>query len=174
MATPLLRTKLHIPPYRPELVPRPSLIERLDAGIQRKLTLVSAPAGFGKTTLLSEWAHRRSESTPSLPIAWLSLDEDDNDPARFLAYLIAALETIGIQLDKAARRIPFASITTDALGAFRDSKPPPAGFASRNETEGIESVRLPSFSTELRAGCFRQMTWLCWLPGPKDGSLDFK
>jgi len=55
MATPLLSTKLYIPRARPELVPRPRLIERLNAGLHRKLTLVSAPAGFGKTTLLSEW-----------------------------------------------------------------------------------------------------------------------
>jgi LuxR family maltose regulon positive regulatory protein len=54
MATPLLQTKLYIPPVRPELVPRPRLIEQLDAGLHHKLTLISAPAGFGKTTLLSE------------------------------------------------------------------------------------------------------------------------
>ena len=56
MATPLLKTKLYIPPFRPELVSRPRLIEQLNAGMTRKLTLISAPAGFGKTTLLSEWA----------------------------------------------------------------------------------------------------------------------
>jgi LuxR family maltose regulon positive regulatory protein len=55
MTTPLLQTKLYIPPVRPELVSRPRLIERLNAGLHRKLTLISAPAGFGKTTLLSEW-----------------------------------------------------------------------------------------------------------------------
>ncbi len=59
MTTPLLITKLYIPPVRPELVSRPRLIERLDAGLHRKLTLISAPAGFGKTTLLSEWASQR-------------------------------------------------------------------------------------------------------------------
>ncbi|MBE9472386.1 MAG: hypothetical protein IMY75_09800, partial [Chloroflexi bacterium] len=58
MATPLLTTKLYIPPPRPNLVPRPRLIERLNAGLHRKLTLVSAPAGFGKTTLLSEWVNQ--------------------------------------------------------------------------------------------------------------------
>jgi len=57
MTTLLLTTKLYIPPPRPNLVPRPRLIERLNAGLHRKLTLVSAPAGFGKTTLLSEWTH---------------------------------------------------------------------------------------------------------------------
>lgn len=55
MTTPLLTTKLYIPPHRPNLVPRPRLIERLNAGLHCKLTLISAPAGFGKTTLLSEW-----------------------------------------------------------------------------------------------------------------------
>ena len=84
MATPFLKTKLYIPPVRPELVPRPRLIERLNAGLHRKLTLVSAPAGSGKTTLLSEWASGR-------PVAWLSLDEGDNDLIRFLTYLVAAL-----------------------------------------------------------------------------------
>jgi LuxR family maltose regulon positive regulatory protein len=57
MPTPLLTTKLHIPPVRPELVTRPRLLERLNAGLHHKLTLISAPAGFGKTTLLSEWIH---------------------------------------------------------------------------------------------------------------------
>jgi LuxR family maltose regulon positive regulatory protein len=95
MATPLLRTKLYIPPTRPELVPRPRLIERLNAGLHRKLTLISAPAGFGKTTLLSEWINQSPiPNTKSPKFAWLSLDEDDNDLARFLAYFVAALQTI--------------------------------------------------------------------------------
>jgi LuxR family maltose regulon positive regulatory protein len=95
MATPLLTTKLYIPPTRPELVPRPRLIERLNAGLHRKLTLVSAPAGSGKTTLLSEWINQSPiPNTQSPKFAWLSLDEGDNDPARFLAYLVAALQTI--------------------------------------------------------------------------------
>ena len=89
MGTPLLKTKLYIPPTRAELVSRPRLLERLNAGLDRKLTLISAPAGFGKTTLLSEWV-----AVCGRPVAWLSLDEEDNDPTRFLAYLVAALQTI--------------------------------------------------------------------------------
>jgi LuxR family maltose regulon positive regulatory protein len=85
MDTPLLKTKLYIPPVRPELVPRPRLIERLNAGLQRKLTLISAPAGFGKTALAAQWI----SDLQSPVVAWLSLDEDDNDPARFFTYLIA-------------------------------------------------------------------------------------
>jgi LuxR family maltose regulon positive regulatory protein len=97
----LLSTKLYIPPLRPELVSRPDLIERLNAGLlgqdnrfARKLTLVSAPAGFGKTTLLSEWAYQGGGMTPPLPVAWLSLDDGDNDPVRFLTYFIGALQTV--------------------------------------------------------------------------------
>ncbi len=79
LITPLLTTKLYIPPPRPNLVSRPRLIERLNAGLHRKLTLISAPAGFGKTTLLSEWASQRvSESADGRPVAWVSLDEGDN------------------------------------------------------------------------------------------------
>jgi LuxR family maltose regulon positive regulatory protein len=95
MTTSILATKLYIPPIRPELVSRPRLIERLNAGLHRKLTLISAPAGFGKTTLLSAWINQcLISNTQSLRFAWLSLDEGDNDPARFLAYLVAALRTI--------------------------------------------------------------------------------
>ena len=89
MVIPLLTTKLCIPPVRPDRIPRPCLIERLNEGLHRKLTVISAPAGFGKTTLLSDWT-RQSAS----PVAWVSLDARDNDPARFWAYFIAALQTI--------------------------------------------------------------------------------
>src|SRR5579859_4352473 len=88
MTTPMLATKLHIPPPRPNVVPRLRLIERLNEGLHRKLTLISAPAGFGKTTLVSEWL-----AGCERPAAWLSLDEGENDPTRFLAYLVAALQT---------------------------------------------------------------------------------
>ena len=91
MTTPILATKLYIPPPRPELVPRAQLIGRLNKGLVRdcKLTLISAPAGFGKTTLVSEWLTSCDQK-----VAWLSLDEGDNDPTRFLTYFIAALQTI--------------------------------------------------------------------------------
>ena len=89
MSTPILATKLYIPPPRPKVVLRSNLIERLNESLHRKLTLISAPAGFGKTTLVSEWV-----AGCQRPVAWLSLDEGDNDPARFLTYLVAALQTV--------------------------------------------------------------------------------
>ena len=88
-ATPILATKLYAPPPRPKVVPRSRLIEQLDGGLHRKLTLISAPAGFGKTTLVSEWI-----ADCERPVAWLSLDDGDNDPTRFLTYLVAALQTV--------------------------------------------------------------------------------
>ena len=89
MVTQLLPTKLYMPPNRPDLVPRQRLIEHLDEGLQGKMTLVSAPAGFGKTSLLSEWVQHLGQ-----PVAWLSLDKNDNDLIRFLTYMIAALQRI--------------------------------------------------------------------------------
>jgi LuxR family maltose regulon positive regulatory protein len=93
MAAPILVTKLFIPPTRAELVRRPGLIEGLNDGLDRKLTLLSAPAGFGKTTLVSHWVENLGDNIDGQPIraAWLSLDEDDNDPVRFLTYFIATL-----------------------------------------------------------------------------------
>ncbi len=89
MSLPILATKLYVPPRRPNVVLRSRLLERLNAGLHRKLTLISAPAGFGKTTLLSEWV-----ADCQRPAAWLSLDAGDNDPVGFLTYLVAALQTI--------------------------------------------------------------------------------
>lgn len=86
---PLLTTKFYVPPFRREMISRPNLVERLNSGLRRKLTLISAPAGFGKTTLLSEWT-----SQCERPVAWLSLDAGDNDLARFLAYLAGALRAV--------------------------------------------------------------------------------
>ena len=83
----LLATKLHIPRPRPGFLSRPRLLELLGDGATRELTLVCAPAGFGKTTLLGDWARRSRR-----PVAWLSLDQGDNDPARFWRYVAAALD----------------------------------------------------------------------------------
>jgi LuxR family maltose regulon positive regulatory protein len=103
----LLATKLYVPPLRPDTVPRQRLTGVLDEGVKGKLTLVSAPAGSGKSTLLSEWS-LRSE----LPVAWVSLDEGDNDAARFLAYLVAALQKVR------------TGVGENALAALRSLQPP--------------------------------------------------
>ena len=102
----ILSTKLYIPPTQPELVSRPHLIKKLNEGLHRKLTFISAPAGFGKTTLVSDWianfqldgekgtqlANRTSRNKNR--VAWLSLDEGDNDLGSFLIYFIAAMQTV--------------------------------------------------------------------------------
>jgi LuxR family maltose regulon positive regulatory protein len=114
----LITTKLYIPPTRTELVSRPRLIEQLNDGLHRKLTLLSAPAGFGKTTLVGEWVEGLRPNDFKVGqienrVAWLSLDENDNDPTRFLAYLIAALQTIEVNFAKGL------------LSAFQSPQPPP-------------------------------------------------
>ncbi len=96
---PLLATKLYIPPPRRHQVPRPRLVSRLNRGLERTLTLISAPAGFGKTTLVSEWL-QTVEPQPRL--TWLSLDEADNEPARFAEYFIAALQRIDPAIGRSA------------------------------------------------------------------------
>jgi LuxR family maltose regulon positive regulatory protein len=96
VTSPLLTTKLYIPPVRRNPVPRPRLIEWLNASLHRKLTPISAPAGFGKTTLISEWVQAMGGATPPIAVAWLSLDESDKDPTRFLAYFVAALQTLAL------------------------------------------------------------------------------
>jgi LuxR family maltose regulon positive regulatory protein len=109
---PLLSTKLYVPHVGPELVPRPRLVQQLDEGMYSKLLLISAPAGFGKTTLLSEWIDHRAGLAPRVQVAWYSLDEGDNDPARFMAYLVAALQTAGVDIAKGI------------LGAWRSPQSP--------------------------------------------------
>ncbi len=124
MSPPILATKLYIPLPRPKVVLRPRLIERLNEGLPsgRKLTLISAPAGFGKTTLVSEWV-----AGCERPVAWLSLDEGDNDPTRFLAYLVAALQTLA------------ANIGEGVLGVLQAPQPPP--------TEAILTALLNEIAT---------------------------
>jgi LuxR family maltose regulon positive regulatory protein len=108
MSAPLLATKLYISPVPPKVVRRPRLLERLNQGLHHKLTLVSAPAGFGKTTLVSDWV-----ASCERPVAWLSLDEGDNDPVRFLSYFIAALRTVA------------PNIGDGVLGVLQTPQPPP-------------------------------------------------
>lgn len=122
MKIPILATKLYITLPRTKAVPRPSLIERLNEGLDRKLTLISASAGFGKTTLVSEWG-----AGCERPVAWLSLDEGDNDPARFLTYLVAAVQTIA------------EGIGEGVFGALNSPQPP--------STESILTILLNEIST---------------------------
>lgn len=101
---PLLATKLYVPPPRPGGVSRPRLLQRLDEALRlgHRMTLLSAPAGYGKTTLLSAWAAQSPVPDPQPRLAWLSLDEGDNDPIRFWSYLIAALHTVAPGVGRAA------------------------------------------------------------------------
>src|ERR1700737_3321991 len=122
MSTPILATKLYIPPPPPKVVLRARLIERLNEGLHRKLTLISAPAGFGKTTLVSAWVAGSDRQ-----VAWLSLDEGDNEPTRFLIYLVAAVRTVAAASGEAV------------LGLPRSPQPPP--------TESILTVLLNEIAT---------------------------
>ncbi|HEX9370331.1 MAG TPA: LuxR C-terminal-related transcriptional regulator, partial [Roseiflexaceae bacterium] len=142
-AAPLLTTKLYAPPAWPNLVPRPRLIERLRAGLLGKLTLIAAPAGFGKTTLVSEWiasnderqtlndkdliqrsafgvqrsdeasVQRSAFSVQRSNVAWVALDAGDNDPLRFWSYVIAALDTLR------------PGVGAGALALLQSIQPPP-------------------------------------------------
>ncbi len=139
MSTPILATKLYVPPPRPKVVLRTRLIERLNEGLHRRLTLISAPAGFGKTTLLSEWVAGCERRT-----AWLSLDEGDSDPMRFLSYLVASLRTIA------------ADIGEGVLGALQSPQPPPTESiltALLNEIDTVPDDRTP-FSVPLTMRAF--------------------
>jgi ATP/maltotriose-dependent transcriptional regulator MalT len=110
----LLETKLYVPRPRRGLVLRPRLSERLDPGTASKMVLVSAPAGFGKTTLLAEWLAARSAALGDEWLAaWLSLDRGDNDPASFWAYVIAALRTVA------------SGVGDSALALLDAPQPPP-------------------------------------------------
>jgi LuxR family maltose regulon positive regulatory protein len=107
MSTPILATKLYIPARRSNVVRRHRLIEQLNQGLDRRLSLIAAPAGFGKTTLVSEWA-----AGCARPVAWLSLDEADNNTTRFLTYFITALQTIAPNMGAAV------------LGLLQSPQPP--------------------------------------------------
>lgn len=122
MNTQLLTTKLYIPTPRPDSVLRSRLTQQLDRGLLGKLILVSAPAGFGKTTLVSEWVNHIDA-----PVAWLSLDENDSAPTQFLLYVVAALQTVILEFGD------------DLLSVLDAPQPPP-----------IDSL-LTSFLNELAA-----------------------
>src|SRR6266702_3160575 len=111
MVTPLLETKFYVPKWRRGLVPRPRLSDRLNRGAESKLTLVSAPAGFGKTTLLAEWLAAAPADERSA--AWLSLDQSDNHAASFWSYLIAALQTVR------------PGVGASAISLLQSPQPPP-------------------------------------------------
>ncbi len=123
-SAPILATKLYIPPRYPKVVVRARLIERLNEGLHHKLTLISAPAGFGKTTLVSEWV-----ASGRQPVAWLSLDEGDSDSTRFLTYLVTALQTI------------VAKLGEGVLGVLHASQPQPV------QTESILTILLNEIAT---------------------------
>ncbi|HSR48812.1 MAG TPA: hypothetical protein VLL77_12595, partial [Anaerolineales bacterium] len=108
MSYPILATKIYVPSPRARLVHRPRLNERLNQSQSQRFTLVSAPAGFGKTTLVSDWAAESDR-----PVAWLSLDSSDGDPRRFLAYLVNALRTVD------------PSFGESVLGRLQSPEPPP-------------------------------------------------
>ena len=116
MPAPILATKLYIPPPRPRVVIRSRLIERLNEGMHDKLTLISAPAGFGKTALVSEWAAGQMSDKK---VAWLSLDAGDNDPVLFLTYLISALQTLAFRKVEGIS----ATIGTEALVSLQSPQP---------------------------------------------------
>ena len=124
----LLQTKLFVPPPRPNLVPRQRLVDRLSQVLAQgcKLTLVSAPAGFGKSTLVSEWVHKREQSA-----AWISLDEGDNDPTRFWSYFIAALQMIQVDIGVAT------------LAALESRQPPPIETALTVLLNEVTAVSTP-------------------------------
>ena len=119
----LLATKLFVPPARANLIVRPRLFDRLQAGLRDKLTLIAAPAGFGKTTLLSAWCATTAGS--ALLVGWVSLDSADNDPLRFWSYVITALDTLApgvgtgaLALLQSPQPPPIESILTNVLNAF--------------------------------------------------------
>src|SRR5664279_5384595 len=112
MVKPLLETKWHVPARRPGAVARPRLSDRLDRGARSRLSLVCAPAGFGKTTLLTQWL-AEAEGTGSTA-AWVSLDEHDNDPATFWTYVITSLQ-----------RATGGSVGATALALLQPFQPPP-------------------------------------------------
>ena len=132
----LLNTKLYIPPTRSEIVSRPRLIKLLNDGLHRKLTCISAPAGFGKTTLVSEWVEMLTSADQKdgrivHGIGWLSLDENDDDRVRYLTYIVAALYQIE----------SFESTTEQAaMNMLRSPQPPPTEVVLNSLINDIDAI----------------------------------
>jgi LuxR family maltose regulon positive regulatory protein len=132
MPSELLQSKLYKPPLRPMLVARPRLLARLDRGLveHHSLALVSAPAGFGKTTLISDWgAHLAAAEQPAARLCWLSLDEDDNDPRLFFSYVAAA----------AGQAEDFGASIQDLLAAPQPAAPKAMAAALINDCAGLDT-----------------------------------
>ncbi len=132
MTIPMLATKLYIPPLPPKVVIRPRLIEQLTAGlaIGRKLSLIAAPAGFGKSTLASAWI-----AGCGRPAAWLSLDEHDGDPVRFLAYVVRALQGVA------------PALGAGILDALQSPQPPP--LVRSLGADAVIDYTAPDFSASM-------------------------
>jgi len=120
VSTPVLATKLFAPARRPQLVARPRLTGQLDTTLDagHRLTLVSAPAGFGKTTVLSDWLAHLARREPHARVGWLSLDEGDNDLTRLLTHVVASLNSVGLGVDTAVLESLHTSSTPTALTAL--------------------------------------------------------
>ncbi len=117
MSTPVLATKLFAPARRPQLVARPRLTGQLDTTLDagHRLTLVSAPAGFGKTTVLSDWLAHLAQRQPHTRVGWLSLDDADNDLTRLVTHVVASLNSVGLGVDTAVLESLHTASTSTAL-----------------------------------------------------------
>ena len=127
MSSPVLATKLFVPARRPRLVPRPRLAARLDGSLEggHRLTLVSAPAGFGKSSLLADWAAQLARREPPVRVGWMSLGDEDDDLAAFLALLWPRLKRLQPIVVGTA-----AALGIGAAACKKDEKKPEGGAAT--------------------------------------------
>ncbi|QBD75644.1 hypothetical protein EPA93_06345 [Ktedonosporobacter rubrisoli] len=154
---PLLVPKFHLPPLHPGLVPRERLLTQLDRALEHKFTLVSAPAGFGKTTLVRQWVAQRSTQPHVPPMAWVTLDGGDNDPVRFWRYLMTACQAFGDNIAQEALMLllstpqpPFeASLTEAALTIFLNAlaQREQGGILLLDDYQAITSQRIQQTMT---------------------------